>query len=93
MSKPRTIAVTWFREEDWPVWAAMDPLFDTSHARWLAKMNAQLPLIERRGIEVVKVEMDPNAFTAWAKASGKGHRQTDRAAYAAFVLMRRRTGH
>jgi hypothetical protein len=72
-AKPK-IAVSWFRAEDWSQWCAMDPLFDTTRERWLAKMEAQIQAIERRGIEVVTVEMDPSTFAAWGAEEREGAR-------------------
>jgi hypothetical protein len=55
MPKPK-IAVSWFEDHDWPRWRELDPSFDTSRARWLSKMNATLPAVEKRGIRVVNIQ-------------------------------------
>jgi hypothetical protein len=87
--KPRPmIALAWFKEDDWSWWLEIDPNFQPDRAHWLRRSEAQITALEQRGIEVMKVEIDPGAFTAWTKANGKGLGQRDRAAYAAFTAMR-----
>jgi hypothetical protein len=86
MPKPK-IAVSWFEAHDWSRWCELDPMFDTSRARWLAKMDATLPELERRGVTVVKMPLDLDLFAAWAKASGQGTGQAGRGMYAAWLLM------
>jgi hypothetical protein len=93
MSKRPTFAISWFRESDWPTWLELDPNFQPDRSRWLWKTQAQITTLEQRGIEVVKVEIDPDTFAAWAKANGKGLGQMDRAGYAAFAAMRRVKAH
>jgi hypothetical protein len=88
MPRP-TIALAWFREEDWSTWLAVAPDFQPDRGHWLRRCEGQIAALEARGIEG-KITLDPPLFVAWAQQNGKGLGTKERAAYAALVFMRRR---
>jgi|SRR5215217_6245634 hypothetical protein len=89
MSKRPTIAMSWFREEDWPTWLELDENFQPDREHWRRRCEGQTAALEARGIKVVKVTIDPPAFVAWADANTKDYGQMSRAAYAAIALHQR----
>jgi hypothetical protein len=89
MPRP-TIALAWFREEDWGTWLAVAPDFQPDRGHWLRRCEGQIAALEARGTEVVKVTVDPPLFVAWAQQNGRWLGTKERAACAALVFMRRR---
>ena len=84
----RRIAIAWLRQEDWPAWLAMDAGFQPNYAHWLQRMDTTFDRLKAAGVNVVKVEIRPDQFTEWRKATGAGVDTHARAAYAAFAAQR-----
>lgn len=82
----KRIAVSWFRQEDWPQWCELDPDFQPDHAHWLRRMDA-LFAQQPPGVTFVKVVIEPAEFMRWSKANGRGVGTLERAAFAAMKLQ------
>jgi hypothetical protein len=87
-SRP-AIALSWFRREDFARWREIDPNFEPSYPRWLAKTREMIEALEKQGIGVVLVPIAPDAFVAWAKEHGKSTRTEARGEFAAVLMMQR----
>ena len=86
----KTLAVTWFRKEDWPRWLAIDPEFQPDYATWLKKSEqAMVDHADPRYV-LEKVMVDPDEFLEWTRVNAAGQvDQHARTAYAGFVLMKK----
>ena len=82
----KTLAVTWFRREDWPRWLAIDPEFDPDYDNWLKK--SERALLEHADPRIVleKVMVNPDEFLAWSRMNGGDIGTRARAAYAGMTL-------
>ena len=91
----KTLAVTWFRKEDWPRWLAIDPDFDPDYENWLKKSERAMVAHADPRFVLEKVMVDPDEFLAWSRANAAGNvGQRARAQYVAEVLMKKhRTDH
>ena len=87
----RTLAVAWFRQEDWPAWLAIDPEFQPDYDHWLKRSEqAVLDHADPRYV-LEKVAVDPDDFLEWSRTNAGGNvGQHARAGYAAVVLPRQR---
>ena len=86
----KTLAVTWFRKEDWPRWLAIDPGFDPDYENWLRK--SERAMVEHADPRYVleKVAVDPDEFLEWSRVNAGGEvGQSARGQYAAEVLMKK----
>ena len=84
----KTLAVTWFRKEDWPRWLAIDPDFQPDFEHWLRRSEQAMKDWNDPSVVLEKVMVDPDEFLKWSRANagGKvGHEA--RGTYAAIVLM------
>ena len=91
----KTLAVTWFRAEDWPRWLEIDPEFDPDFYNWLRKSEqAMLDHADPRYV-LERVDVDPDEFLEWSRKNAGGNvGQHARAGYVAEVLMKKhRTDH
>ena len=90
---PRTIAVVWYREADWPRLRALladaDKLPDT-YAEWLASAEGLLAQLRRDGIAAERVPLDPDVFSAWCVARGLAPDAQARSRYASEVVAAER---
>ena len=91
----KTLAVTWFREEDWPRWRAIDPDFQPDYDHWLEKSELAMVDYDDPRYVLEKVMVDPDEFFEWSRVNTGGSvDQQARAAYAGFVVMKKhRTDH
>src|SRR3954463_12628141 len=87
-SRP-AIALSSFRREDFARWREIDPNFEPSYPRWRAKTREMTEALEKQGIGVVLVPIDPDAFVAWSKEPGKTPRTDPRAELPASHLKPR----
>lgn len=85
--KLRSLAISWFREEDFPRWLSIDPEFQPDYAHWLARSEAAFARYQAAGAPIVKVTILPDEFLEWSKASGRGIGTDARAGFAAFKAM------
>jgi hypothetical protein len=84
------LAVTWFRKKDWPRWLELDPEFQPDYDYWLKRMKGQIEALEKAGILVERVVVDPDKFVAWCNFQGCDPASTS--ARAAFASMRGKHG-
>ena len=84
----KTVAVTWFRKEDWPRWLAIDPDFQPDYDHWLRKSKQTMADYNDPRYVLEKVMVDPDEFLEWSRVNAGGEvGQSARAQYAGFVLM------
>ena len=84
----RSLAVTWFREEDWPRWLAIDPNFQPNYDHWLKRSEQAIKDWNDPSVVLEKVMLDPDDFLEWSRTNAGGEvGQPARAQYAALVLM------
>jgi len=79
------LAVTWYRKKDWPRWLDLDPNFEPDYDYWLKRSEGQIAALEKEGMLIEKVMVDPDTFVAWCKFQGCDPASTSaRASYAAM---------
>ncbi|EGG1850480.1 hypothetical protein IM140_004590 [Salmonella enterica subsp. enterica serovar Dublin] len=71
---PRPISVFWFKNLE-PYESCKEILTDSwvlpdDYRDWLIRFNQMIDRYERSGIEVIKVEIEPNEFSIWCLANG-----------------------
>ena len=91
----KTLAVTWFRKDDWPRWLAIDPDFQPDYDHWLKKSEQAVADYDDPRFVLERVMVDPDEFLQWSRVNAGGKvGQHARAGYAAMVLMEKhRTDH
>ena len=91
----KTMAVTWFRKEDWPRWLAIDPGFDPDYENWLKKSEQAMVDYNDPRYVLEKIMVDPDEFLEFSRVNTGGEvGQHARAQYAGFILMKKhRTDH
>ena len=91
----KTMAVTWFRKEDWPRWLAIDPDFQPDYDRWLKQSEQAMADYDDPRYVLEKVMVDPDEFLEWSRVNAGGKvGQSARTQYAGFVVMKKhRTDH
>lgn len=89
MPKMLGIAVAWMRKEDWPRWLALDPDFQPDYEHWLKRMTDAVARLEAEGKLCETVEVLPDEFLAWCRASGCDVNSQNRSVYAAQILAKR----
>jgi hypothetical protein len=82
----QALGLCWFREEDWPRWRAMDPLFQLDYQHWLRRNEEAVQRHKAAGVPIEKIMVDPDEFLAWANAVGIGTGTLARAQYIAVLL-------
>ena len=90
----KTLAVTWFRKEDWPRWLAIDPEFQPDYDHWLKRSEqAMVDHADPRHV-LEKVMVDPDEFLEWSRVNAGGEvGQHARAEYVAMALMEKHRTH
>ena len=91
MSRPRRVGLPWYYLENYQALrtslddgAKLPPLYDT----WRIATEQIEQEIQRSGVEVVRVPIEPNAFAAWCARNGGQSGGAARARYAAEILER-----
>src|SRR3954467_13429803 len=75
------VALSRFRPEDRPRFCELDPGFEPNHEVWLRKSEAMIAALKVRGVEAVKMTLDPDSFVDWARANGHGTGQLARSTF------------
>jgi hypothetical protein len=90
MSRPRRVGLPWYALENYPALrksladgAKLPPLYDT----WRIATEQMEREVQRSGVEVVRVPIEPNAFAAWCERNGGRSDGAARAKYAAEILV------
>jgi hypothetical protein len=83
------LGISWFREEDWPRWCAIDPDFQPEYQHWLKRTEEAIR--EATGKVVLKITVDPDEFLTWSRATGSGVGTDARSRYVVIKTMHRRT--
>jgi uncharacterized membrane protein len=69
----KTVAVAWYARKNYPrVLKFMEDahLLPSSYDQWRARAERLVRQTEASGVRVIKVDVDPEEFVAWAKARG-----------------------
>ncbi|GJE14249.1 hypothetical protein [Methylobacterium longum] len=89
MSRPRRVGLPWYALENYPALRTslddgekLPPLYDT----WRIATEQMEREVQRSGVEVVRVPIEPNAFAAWCSRNGGQSDGAARARYAAEML-------
>ena len=89
MSRPRRVGLPWYAPENYEALrlsladgAKLPPLYDT----WRAATEQMEGVVQRSGVEVVRVPIEPNAFASWCARDGSASDAAARARYAAEVI-------
>ena len=80
--------IAWLRKEDWPRWLDIDPDFQYDYDYWHRRMQGAYERLKAAGVSVVKVEVLPEEFIAWAQNNGCPFDTRGRSAYAAWKVQR-----
>jgi hypothetical protein len=82
----KRVALVRFRAADWPRWqaTAADPeRFAEPFEAWRAGAEAMARRLERAGLEVVWIDLDPDRIAAWCRSRGYANDNEKRFQYAA----------
>ena len=89
MSRPRRVGLPWYSLENYAALrtslddgAKLPPLYDT----WRVATEQMEREVQRSGVEVVRVLIEPNAFATWCARNGRQSDGAARARYAAEIL-------
>ncbi len=86
----RSLAIAWFRKEDWQRWLAIDPDFEPDYDLWLKRSEQAMADYSNPVYVLEKVVIDPDEFLDWGRVSAGGKVGNEaRSTYAASVLMRK----
>lgn len=91
MDRPRRVALPWYAAEHYE--ALRQSLSDggrlpVQYEAWRASTEQVEREVQCSGVEVVRVPIEPDAFSAWCKAAGLLADGAARARYAAEALER-----
>ncbi|GJD73846.1 hypothetical protein [Methylobacterium goesingense] len=89
MSRPRSVALPWYASEHYE--ALRQSLSDgdklpIQYEAWRAATEQVEREVQRSGVEVVRVPIEPGAFSAWCKAAGLPADGSARVRYATEAL-------
>jgi hypothetical protein len=93
VERPRSVAMAWFRADDYPqVRSGMDDAarLPASYQAWLLSAEQVESEIVRSGVAVERVYLEPDAFLAWCAETGAAPNGAARARYAEARLSSRR---
>jgi hypothetical protein len=83
--------IVWFQPENYARLAAMfeDHLgFNSTYEEWLYAAESRRQSLERAGIKVLCVDIDPDEFPAWCKAMGMRLNAESRKAYTTYIACK-----
>jgi hypothetical protein len=88
------LALAWFRKSDWQRWLEICPgAFEPDYDHWLKRCEGQMKALERQGILVEKVMMDPDKYLAWCQEHEFDPCELGmRGRYATIIFAERLTG-
>ncbi|MCY1642125.1 hypothetical protein [Methylorubrum sp. SL192] len=95
MDRPRRVALPWYRAEDYSflrTGLADGAKLPERHGAWLLATEQVEQVVQRSGVEVVRVTIEPDDFLAWCKRVGLVSDGAARSRYAAEILETRETG-
>ncbi|MCJ2087794.1 hypothetical protein MKK88_17665 [Methylobacterium sp. E-005] len=89
MSRPRRVGLPWYVAENYEALrgsladgAKLPPLYET----WRAATEQMEGVVQRSGVEVVRVPIEPVAFASWCAQDGSERDGAARARYAAEMI-------
>ena len=89
MSRPRRVGLPWYASENYDALrtsladgAKLPPAYET----WRAATEQMEGVVQRSGVEVVRVPIEPTAFAEWCARDGSASDSAARARYAAEVI-------
>jgi hypothetical protein len=94
MNRPRRVGLPWYASENYealraslPDGSKLPPHYET----WRIATEQMEREVQRSGVEVVRVPIEPAAFTAWCARAGASGDGSGRARYAAEVVAETNT--
>ena len=90
--RPRRVALPWYRAEDYETLRARltdGAKLPERHGTWLFATEQVEQVVQRSGVEVVRVTIEPDAFLAWCESVGL---ESDGAARSRYAAMRMNPG-
>ncbi len=91
MSRPRRVGLPWYEPENYEALRALladgaklPPVYEV----WRIATTQMEQEVQRSGVDVVRVPIEPDAFTAWCEQNGRAADATARSHYAAEVIAR-----
>ncbi|MCJ2085801.1 hypothetical protein MKK88_07305 [Methylobacterium sp. E-005] len=89
MSRPRRVGLPWYSAENYE--ALRTTLADgaklpLAYETWRTATEQMEGVVQRSGVEVVRVPIEPDAFAAWCARDGSAGDGAARARYAAVVI-------
>ena len=89
MDRPRRVALPWYRAEDYD--ALRGSLADGGklpkrYETWLFSTEQVEQEVQRSGVEVVRVTIEPDAFLTWCVRAGLASDGAARSRYAAEII-------
>jgi hypothetical protein len=91
----QAVGMAWFKPENFVRLRAM---FEDGHKlhrtypEWLKAAEAGCDTFEKRGVTVVRVDIDPDQFPEWCKSKGLQLNAAARTEYANFIAYKTITG-
>ncbi|MCJ2061136.1 hypothetical protein MKK63_00140 [Methylobacterium sp. J-088] len=89
MNRPRRVGLPWYAQENYAALrtcladgAKLPALYDT----WRIATEQMEQVVQRSGVEVVRVPIEPNAFASWCARDGSLTDGAARARYAAEAI-------
>ena len=83
--------IVWFQPENYGRMAAMfEDHFgiDSTYEEWLYAAESRRQSLERSGVKVLCVELDPDEFPVWCKAMGMRLDSESRRAYTTYIAFK-----
>lgn len=91
MSRPRRVGLPWYAPEDYEALrqrladgAKLPPAYET----WRIATEQMEREVQRSGVEVIRIPIEPDAFAAWCTQDGSPSDSAARSRYAAEALAK-----
>ena len=95
MDRPRRVALPWYRADDYETLRARladGGKLPERYETWRVATEQVEQVVQRSGVEVVRVTIEPDDFLAWCERVGLPSDGAARSRFAAEVLSSRDTG-
>jgi hypothetical protein len=89
IDRPRRVALPWYRAEHYTALKASladGPKLPEQYETWLLSTEQVEQVVQRSGVEVVRVDIEPAVFLAWCDRAGLASDGAARIQYAAEII-------
>lgn len=89
MDRPRRVALPWYRSEHYEALRgrlADGPKLPERYETWMSATVQVEQEVQRSGVEVVRVTIEPDVFLAWCTFAGLSSDGAARSRYAAEIM-------